>query len=154
MNGSGLTEEGKLDFFGGMMIQKAKLILHPARSLVALVIAAPDSLYIKVVKCVAKKLASRFGDYPLTPKSFSRPIAKLIFIPIGGKIVSVKSYTADYFAAFFKADGIDLGSGKHPFNYFSAFLRAFMGRPACREAYLGIAGEAKQLLRIRFLAAA
>ena len=95
---------------------------------------------VKILKGIEKHIERGFRNESSSPKRFTNPIAKLVFIVLLCKVVSVKSNAADWFAILFQTNSIGLGRGQHRANDLAAVLHARVRRPSGRWAYLGVAG--------------
>ncbi len=143
-----LIHQIHFDSLCGVMIDKPELFLHTAAFHIAVIVAAPDTLHTEIQKGVTEHFTGSLGNESLSPKWFTYPVSKLVFVGKFRKIGTVKSNTADRLAVFLQANRICFGSGKYIADDLTAVLNACVGLPSRRRTYLGIAGIFIEFFRI------
>ena len=137
-----------------MMWNKAELLLHASRLLVAVVARAPELVTPKVTKRSRDHGPGRLGNKSAAPIGLANPIPQLKRMISRGGILEPRlhqSNRANGLGGLVQHDGVGFRSAENIANDFAAHLDRRMHGPASRRANLGIRGVLVEGLGIRIL---
>lgn len=137
-----------------MMRNKAELLLHASRLLVAGIVRAPELVTPKVTKRSRDHSPGRLGNKPAAPIGLANPIPQLERMISWGNILEPRLHQpnrANGLNGLAQNDGIGFRSVEDISNDLATHLNRRMHGPASRRTDLGIRGVLVEGLGIRIL---